>query len=185
MTRPATQQEADLFRGHLFTVFHGTPVPRELISSAFQSILGLDPTKWITAQALTLGPLVWMRDGLSPDEQIEAITHECSFLDRFWDSPLQMAWLYASNGEARARYAAQAMAALLEVTYARKKQLPSFQECVERMKRGHFLDSDNVLFAADLLESAVTSIAGGSVGLTRPGDVAVRYLRVNAPELLA
>lgn len=185
--RQATREEADRFTAYMMAKFHGVIVPDTVISAVLNATIGLDPTRLLSARAITLGPIVWMRsDGLSPDEQIIVITHEAQHLHDWWQKPIDVTWLYLASSEWRTGHEARGYRAGLELHYARYKQLPALSEIVGPLRHGYALSADDLHLAEKLLEIAATTIASDPpIYSTEAGIAAIEYLKANAPELLA
>jgi hypothetical protein len=184
--RSATQAEATSFTHHMMARFKGVLVQQEYISAIFKLSVGFDPSALINSTAITLGPLVWMKGGLSPDEQIEVATHEAQHLHDFWQKPIDVAWLYLASSEWRTGHEARAYRAGLELHYARYKQMPSLDAIVGPMRHGYALGAEDLKHAEKLMEIAGTTIASDPpIYSTEAGIAAIEYLKANAPDLLA
>jgi hypothetical protein len=200
--RPATQAEADAFARHMCARFHARLIRKDMAVEMQLLAAVLDALRTFGVQvpvggdflnhyATSLGPLIYMPPGWSPDTQIEVLTHEVQHVHQFWGGQNQvglgggfhMGWLYLTEGEARLRYEVDAYRAGLEVAFARMGRLPALDSVVFPLEGGYALSPDQVGHARDLLEIAGTSIAQG-LRTTEAGRVAVEWLQRNAPELL-
>src|SRR6266508_2426942 len=121
--KPATQVQADAFTGFMMSRFRGLLLPEGAVSALFSTTIGFDPTKLLTARAMTLGPVVWIRDSLSLDEQMVTIVHECDHLQAWHAKPTEVSWLYLANEEFRVEQEVRAYLAGLEFTFARTRQI--------------------------------------------------------------
>jgi len=176
---------AAAFASFMLSRFRGLLLPEGAVSALFSTTIGFDPTRLLSARAMTLGPVVWMRDGLSPDEQMVTIVHECDHLIAWWDKPAEVSWLYLANEEFRVEQEVRAYLAGLEFTFARTKQIPAtLDDVVEPMHHGYALSSRVIAFARAKLEQGATMVAQGLV-TTDSARVGIDWLEHNASELLA
>jgi hypothetical protein len=183
--KPADPVVAAAFTSFMMSRFRGLLLPEGAVSALFSTTIGFDPTRLLTARAMTLGPIVWMRDGLSPDDQMVTIVHECRHLAAWHDKPAEVSWLYLANEEFRVEQEVRAYLAGMEFTFARTKQIPATLDAVvEPMHHGYALSRRALLFAREKLEQAATMVAQGLV-TTDSARVAIDWLEHNASELLA
>lgn len=201
--RPATQVEADAFSAHMASHFRAcivrkSSVPeRQWISAALDiaRLAGANVpsgVEFFEQYATTIGPMILMPDGMSPDAQIEVMTHECQHVQQFWErggqvdlaSGLGYCWLYLVQPEARVRFEVEGYRAQLEVVYARNKRLPEIDSLVMPLEGGYALGQGDLMLARSLFEIAGTSIVNGIVS-TNAGTVAIEYMKRSIPELLA
>jgi hypothetical protein len=122
-----------------------------------------------------VGPFAVIADGLSPEELLEVVTHECEHVLQFWEGEYAkgstvgntlnggaaFAWLYLVEPEARVRFEARAYRAGLELRHMLKLPLPSAADIAATLGRGYMLDAKHVAFAEQLMESALLSVEGG------------------------
>lgn len=182
--KSATQEQADRFTAHMLAHFRGWLVTEEAVSAFFGATIGVDPTKLLPARAMTIGPLVWMRSGMSPDEQMEAIVHECDHLEQWWKKPVEVAWLYLAEDQFRAEHETRAYLASLEFRFARTKQIPPLNDLVEPLRHGYMLNDSMITFSRGRLEQMATTVAQGFV-TTESAKEGIAWLRSDAPDLLA
>lgn len=182
--RRATPEEADRFSAFMLREFKGVEVPRDAMGALLKATISIDLVSLIEARAITLGPFVFIKSGLSPDEKIDAIVESAQHLHQFWGDAIGFSWLYIASSEARARFEAEALRAKAEVLFARTKQLPSLDTLVSPLHQGYALAKGDLDLARDLLEQAGTSIMAGLVS-AEAGRKAVDWLRAEAPGLLA
>jgi hypothetical protein len=201
--KPATQDQADQFARAMAAKFHARIIRKDMAIEMQILAAGFDVLRAAGVQvpvggdfldhyATTLGPLVYMPSSLTPDQQIEVLTHELEHVRQFWVGDGQaalpnafgMGWLYLTDGEARARFEAEAYRAALELAHARGAPVPSLDDLAYPLEGGYALDDGGRALARDLLEVAATSVAAGVVS-TDAAREAIAWLRTNAPELLA
>jgi hypothetical protein len=180
----ATVDQAQAFTAHMMARFGGMIVPQSAVSSALKMLIGIDLTPLLHAKAVTLGPLVYVADSLSPDEQMEVIVHECEHLVDWHKDPIEFYWLYLISPEQRVQAEARAFRAQLEFAYARSRQLPSLDALAMPLEGGYLLGPNEIALGRQLLESAATSVADDVVS-TEAGRAAIDWLWTHAPELLA
>lgn len=188
--KDATRDQAEEFTDHLLRKFGGTLVKQSVIKEVLRSVLfGFDPTQIIhaitPALGITVGSFVYMKDSLTPDEQMGVIVHECVHLSQQDRSGILKHWgLYIAEPEARAGLECGAYHASLEFDFARTKQLPTLDGLVSPLRHGYFLGKDHIEMCQHLLESQATTVAEKILS-TPQGIAGVEYLKANAPELLA
>lgn len=183
MTIAATEVQARAFCAEMLAHFKGVLVPQAALSGFLSATIGIDPTKFINAHAVGLGPLVWVHADLSPDQLIETVTAECQRLVQWWARPVDVTWLYVTSGEARARIETQCHVAAAELDYARWGVLPTLEELVDSLRTGYLLSAEDLALARDLFESAMTT-AVTVWPSTESARKAVAFLKATYPELL-
>jgi hypothetical protein len=179
-----TQDIANRFHEHLMGVFGGFVITESMLSGAAGVLLHVDPTKIFQLDSRTIPPVVYLRDGLLPDELMDVSVNAASLLSQFWSKPLEYMKRFFGSSEGRAGYLAHARVSALEVSFARTKNIPPLDDLMLPLKRGHLLGDGDLQLARDILENAATSISQDIV-LTKAGHEAIAWLRVNAPDLLA
>lgn len=200
----ATQAQADAFAMHMCAAFHARLIRKDMaiemqvVAALFDALRAFGVQlpvggDFLDHYATTLGPLIYMPPGFSPDQQIETLAHECQHVHQFWSGrPTQtglpnafgMGWLYLTEPEARVRYEVEAYRTGLEVAYGRTRAVPPLAQLAMPLEGGYALDDAAHQLAAALLERAATSVAAGVVS-TAAGAEALRWLAQNTPELLA
>lgn len=203
MSRPATQQEADRLSQYLCQRFHGFRVRKsdlpgvKLIEVALNTAraLGADLISgedFVEKYATTIGPTVFVPDGLEPDQQMELMVHEIQHVHQFWTGGQQTGlggnftqlWLYTFEPEARVRYEVEAYRAQWEWLLACGRAMPnSIEEIALPLEHGYMLNDEQKQFAKDLLEVAATTASKGIVS-TEVATAAIDWTRQNIRELL-
>lgn len=189
MSRPATADEAKYFAAHMTEHFHARIVRKndavemQVVANVLQLAGVVDAQEFLESFTTTIGPFIYLPDGMSPDSQIEVLVHECQHVHQWWTGLLGMAWLYLSEPEARVRFEAEAYRAGLELAHARGVELPSFSQLAMPLEHGYALSQDHIDLGRDLLEVAATSIVAGVVA-TPAAKEAISWIRLHAPELL-
>lgn len=170
--RKSDRVEARMVAG-LFGVAHEI-VPSMLSSDEFMRA------------ATTIGTLVYMPDHLTPEQQIEVLTHECQHVHQFTHDGAStgisggagMWWLYLSQPEARLRYEVEACASGIEVAHElHNGVIPSLDSLAMPLETGYLLDPALVDHAKKLLESRVTTLVATGRPSTQAGIAAVEWLR--------
>jgi hypothetical protein len=201
--RPATQSEADAFARLMCARFHARVVRKSMAVEMTMAAAAFDVLKalrvgvpsgadFLEHYTTTLGPIVYLQDGLSPDAQIEVLTHEMQHVWQFWGGAGQaavpggvgFAFLYLAEPEARVRLEADAYRAGLEVRYRRTQQMPSLDALVWPLEGGYALDAAHVQLGRSILEMGGTSLHRGRVS-TMAGKVALECLAQISPELVS
>lgn len=133
---------------------------------------------------------VVLADDMTPEEQLEAATHECEHVGQFWrgeyrkgstvgatlDGGAAFAWLYLVEPEARVRFEARAYRAGLEVRHALGLPMPSLDQLADTLARGYALDASHVAYGRAMLESALLSVRSGVV-TTEAGAAMIALLK--------
>jgi hypothetical protein len=202
VSRAATQAEADALAAALCRQFRAIllrkrdRIEMQIAGALFDlaRLAGVDvpSSEDFARYATTLGPFIYLPDGLTPDQEIETVTHECQHVHQFWDGGEQtgikggtaFAWLYLTQPEARVRLEAEAYRAGMEVSVARGAPLPSLRDLALPLEQGYALGPGEILLGRQLLEVAATSAASGLVG-TEAARAAIAWMRAHAPDLLA
>lgn len=204
MSRPATQDEADRLSRYLCQRFHAFRVRKndvpgiKIIQAALDvaRTLGADLPSgedFVEKYATTIGPTVFVPDGLDPDQQMELMVHEIQHVHQFWTGGDQTGlggnftqlWLYTFEPEARVRYEVEAYRAQWEWLLARGRAMPAtIDEVALPLEHGYMLSDEQKQFAKDLLEVAATTASKGIVS-TQVAAAAIDWTRQNLRELLA
>ena len=195
MTRAATAAEAEAFKAHLARRFGARVVRKEdavemrMLGAALEAIRGAGVPlprfeDFLSQYATTIGSLVYLPSGLAPDAEMELVVHELTHVTQWQREHLRYAFLYLAEGEARARYEAEAFAAAMEFGYARTRTLPSLGALAMPLEGGYALDAGDVQLARDLLEGYATTAQAGLVS-SEVAREAIAWMRANAPDLLA
>lgn len=187
----ATQLEADAFISLMARHFSAHVVrPHDAAMNLIQIILDLavqkkvDIEKFMLRHPVSIGPFVYLPDGLSPDDQIYAMTHECEHVHQFQADKLGFTWLYLSKAEVRTHYECDAYGAEYELRYARTKILPPLEQLVWPLEVPmYLLGQDEIEFGKRLFASKATSIASG-VFTSYAGRAAIKILKEHNPRLL-
>lgn len=203
--KSATQEQADRFAEIMARKLSFTVIRKR---SAFFSqwiAAGFDLARMFGAKvpsgadfldryATTIGPLVLMPDGMSPDVFIEVLTHEAEHVVQFFtlhpekDLNLPggtgMWWLYLTEPEARVQYEADPYSSQMELRVARGQPIPSPDEFTLPLEGGYALGPNEVRLAHEILERRATSVMHGTV-TTPAGRAAIATLREIDPDLLA
>ena len=147
--------------------------------------LGLpDLTKELDGRSFTIGPLVYLRPGLSPDEILKTVVHECCHARQWRHDGLSFAYFYATVGEKRVVYEVEGFRSAAELEFARTKTLPSLDQLTDSLAHGYALGASDLQLARDLFESSAISIAEGIVS-TMEAHFGIEILKRDLPELLA
>lgn len=145
----------------------------------------VDVDELLEHYSTSIGPLIYLENGLSPDAVIEVVTHECEHVHQFWEGGLGFAWLYLTEPEARVAYEARAYAAGLEVRVARGGAIPPLDDLAMPLEGGAYMLSDaQQAFGRRLLEVRATQVAGGIV-TSHAARTAIGVMRARMPHLLA
>lgn len=126
--------------------------------------------------ATTLGPMIYLPDGLTPEQTVEIVTHECQHVRQFWTRGFEFLWLYLVEPEARVRHEAEAYGAGLSVQHALTGTMPTLDDIVLPLEGGYSLAPEHVALGRLLLEQQATAIADGIV-TTEAGSAALKWLR--------
>lgn len=178
--REVTAAEANEFATRMCqqcsaTIIHKTDVPYVQVLAYMLDALRVagimvpPGDSFLHRDAITLGPIVFMPDGLSPSETVEVVTHECQHVLQFWYGTDQaamphgpgIAWLYLTEPEARVRYEVEAYRAGLEVRVAMTGRVPSLAEIMTPFEQGYMLDPAMIEFTRELMTVAATTMASG------------------------
>lgn len=138
----------------------------------------------------TLGPKVYMPDGLSLLAWIEMLTHELEHVSQFWrgefpegqvgaralPNGIGMAWLYLSEDIARVRYECRAYAAGTEAIAALRQPLPPLERMTDPLEGGYLLGDKAKKLAHSIMDANLVSIDMGTY-TTIAGRMADETLR--------
>src|SRR5712672_617815 len=188
--REATPEEADRFIGYMSRglgarIATRTDTVEFRLIQAILAAVGLpDLTKELDGRSFTIGPLVYLRPGLSPDETIKTTVHECCHTRQWRQDGLDFAYFYATVGEKRVAYEVEGFGAAAELQFARTRSLPSLDQFTDSLAHGYALGSSDLQLARGLFESRATSIVDGIVS-TVEAQYGIDLLRTHFPELLA
>lgn len=199
--KAATQQQADAFARFMSQRFRCTVVRKQsamemqVLATLFDigrrfNLSVPAGEDFLERAATTIAWLVYLPDGLSPDQQIETLTHECQHVHQFWAHGLGLPggpgfmWLYITAPEARVRYEVEAYRTALELGHARGAPLPDLDALAFPLEGGYALTAGDVQLGRDLLETAATSAKLGLVS-TEAARAAIDWLREKAPDLVA
>jgi len=184
--RDITPEIADAFVSAMCTQFHARVVRKsqavemQFLGALFDiaRVVGINvPAGHDFARyATTIGPMIYLPDGLTPEQTVEIVTHELQHVEQFWKGGFGFAWLYLVEGEARVTYEAEAYAAGLAVSLALGKPLPSLDDLALPLEGGYALAPEHVTLGRTLLEQQATSTALGIV-TTKAGAAALQWLR--------
>lgn len=184
MSPVASQDQATRFASHMIRSFSGFLITESQLSGAISTLIPIDPTKLVNLGSITIPPVVYLSDRLTPDEQIETIVKASSLLNQFWEEPFAFMHLFVGSSEARAAYVARARVSMLEVSFARTRSIPPLDALVDPLLHGYGLNAGDLRLARGIIEVAATSIQNDLV-FTKAGRVGITWLRDHAPELLA
>jgi hypothetical protein len=199
--KAATQQQADAFTRHMAQRFRCTVIRKQSAMEMQWLAAAFDVARrfnlpvpsgedFLEHAATTIAWLVYLPDGLTPDQQIETLTHECQHVSQFWTHGLGLPggpsfmWLYVVEPEARVRYEVEAYRTGLELGHARGAPLPDLDALAFPLEGGYALNAGHVQLGRDLLEVAATSAKLGLVS-TEAARAAIDWLQAHAPDLLA
>jgi hypothetical protein len=181
-------------QSHAWLVRKGDVPGMALIRAAFDALRALGVPVPTGAEfdrcSHAVAAFAVIADDLSPEELLEAGTHECTHVRQFWageyrphstvgatlEGGAAFAWLYLVNPEARVRFEARAYRAGLEVRHALGLPLPTLDQLTDTLARGYALDAHHVAFGRALLESALLSVRSGVVS-TESGAAMLAILR--------
>jgi len=203
--RSATSEEARAFTTYMGRLFGATIIHKDQsfamqwLGAGFDLVRRFKPglpsgDEFLARFATTIGTLIYLPPNLTPDQEIEVVTHECQHVEQFLHGGAStglsggpgMWWLYLRETEALVRYEAEAYRAGLEVTVARFGVLQSLESLVFPLEGNYGIeDEGHKTLAKDLLEIAATSIIKTGRPSTKAGQAAVDYLRRTYPHLLA
>lgn len=197
----ATQEQAHQFSAEMSRRYHATIIHKqaavemqavamtlEVMRRFGQNVPSAD--EFLNNFATTVGTLIYLPNGWSPDDQIEVLAHEFQHVKQFTDSHgfdtkglglpggLAMWGLYITSDEARARYEVEAYRVGLEVHYYRTGQIPTLDQLAAPLRNSYAISPEQAAFAQDLLETATTSVTAGLVS-TDVGRVTIDWLKAN------
>ena len=193
--KSATAEQASAFTEAMASQFGARIVRRSdaieyaMIKAAVLELTrGLvDIEKYLSTYSFSLGPLVYLADAHAdePDRRMEIVTHECEHVRQFFDEKLTFAFLYLTEGEARAKYEAEAYASQLEFRLARGGSLPTEAElCAPIHTAAYRLDEAQKRLADHILAVRATqAVKGIYVGTC--SKFAIAWLKDHHPGLLA
>lgn len=123
---------------------------------------------------LSLGPVVFVREGLSPEQRAEVLVHEITHSVQVSTTGLvQYVREYAGSNERRALYESEACCAAAELHHAMTGELPN---PVAQVAHGYLLDGEAIAFGVALGEQAALAIEQGIY--TQPVAIAaIAFLR--------
>jgi hypothetical protein len=195
--RKATAEEAQQYVQHMARSFGCRIVDRDdavewqALRSALLAATKLELGKGIDIEDLagkfsfTLGLLVYLRPGMTPDETIETVTHECEHVHQFKaGGGLQQAYLYVAEGEARARYEAYAYAAGDEIAWARFRRRPNPSGFSPLDGLAYMLTGPQKKFAESILKVRAAQTVRGIVKSVAAKE-GIAYLKLKMSALLA
>lgn len=124
----------------------------------------------------TLGPKVYMPDGLSLLGWTEMLTHELEHVSQFWRGEfpngdvgqralpggIGMAYLYLAEDIARVRYECRAYTAGSEVRAHLRQPLPSLDDVQTPLEQGYMLSPKAVHLARSAMDANLASIDAGT-----------------------
>jgi len=137
----------------------------------------------------TLGPKVYMPDGLSLLGWIEMLTHELEHVSQFWRGEfpeggvgeralpggIGMAYLYLAEDIARVRYECRAYTSGSEVRSHLRQPLPSLDEVQLPLEQGYMLGPKALHLARSIMDANLESVEAGTL-TTVSGRIAVNVL---------
>jgi hypothetical protein len=171
------REGAEHFTAAMLRAFGGYPITQDTLSHVSTDLLGLDLSVLIPWPTVTLGPMVYVKAGLEPWEQVSAVTFACQHLSQFSANPLEWLWFYTVQPEVRARYIVEALRARMELEAMRGNAKPPSRDEVETLLRyGYGLGEGDIQLGMLLAERAVTSIQAGHQS-TQAARIAVEVLR--------
>jgi len=194
VNRAITQVDADAFAAHMCRRFGALILRKserseaQIVANFFELIHSFKPDFMsgddFMRAATTIGTWIYLPDGLSPEQQIELLTHEMQHVVQFAKGGahtglaggLGMWWLYTSQTEARLRYEIEALAAGYEVAFRRHGTIPSLESIAIPLEGGYLFTSEQIAHARRLLESRITSLVATSKASTEAGQAAVEWL---------
>lgn len=203
--RSATADEARAFTTYMARLFGATIIYKDQsfampwLAAGFDLIRQFKPglpsgDEFLGRFATTIGTLIYLPSGLTPDQTIEVVTHECEHVEQFVHGGAAtglaggpgMWWLYLREPEAVVRYEVDAYRGGLEVQVARFGTLPSLESLVFPLEGNYGIeDAGHKQLARDLMEIAATSVIKTGRPSTKAGQAAVEFLRRTYPHLLA
>jgi hypothetical protein len=173
-----TRAQAASFTARMLRAFGGILVKQETLSHVSMDSLGFDLPALLPMDAITLGPLVYLRDGLDPWTEVLTITRECQYLSQFSGRPLEWLWFYLSKPEMRVRYIADAMHAQIELQFLRDNSLPSQDSVRAALTGNYWLGPEEIDLGLMLVERVVTAVRSG-VLTTQAAKIAIEVLRTS------
>lgn len=186
--KPITQEIADAFSSHMCSRFNArivrksTAVEMKIVGALFDIARVFSSTVPSGHQferfATTIGPMIYLPDGLSPEDTVVIVTHECQHVQQFWKENFGMMWLYLTEGEARVRYEAEAYGADLAVRFALNDNftLPALDDLALPLEGGYALSPAHIELGRSLLEQQATSVQVG-FSTIEAGEEALKWLR--------
>lgn len=155
------------------------------ILRAFLSSHGIpDITHFESGRSITIGPLVYLSDGLTPDETLVTVTHECQHVwQQHHGGFLKTAYAYLVSGEARVRLEADGYRAGAEVDWLRTHRTPALHELTDHLATGYLLSTDDLRLAEGLFGIAMASMSHGVIGTVAAHEFR-KWALASAPSLL-
>lgn len=194
--RPPTVGEAERFTAYMAATVGARIVTRtsaveyQMLRAALQAVSGgvLDIEKLLETYSTAIGPLVYLSPQLEADplRKCAIVTHECEHVTQFYrGDAFSFAWLYLTEGEARATYEAQAYASQMEAEVALTGKLPSLDELAWPLEGGVYqLSPAHIALARGILAARATAASHGVTG-GLCGKLAVSWFEKHAPECIA
>lgn len=131
----------------------------------------------------TLGPLVYAPMGHGQlDTHARVIAHELGHVVQFWRDGLSFVIRYCTS-KGRAELEAEAERGAIEVWWLLTGEIPTSLDALAITRHGYALDDSHAQLTADLLETAVTSVACGVIS-TDVGIAALEWLKRYAPDAI-
>lgn len=193
--RKMTMNEAWALAAHMESTFTCRIVDRDkapefaMIRAAVEAAtLGLvDIEDLMSSYSFTIGPMVYLSPEHTKDPDVLAciLVHECEHVTQFYEGKLDFVWLYATEGEARVKYEAQAYAAgQVEWLLARGQPLWPLEKLIWPLESAaYLLKQEHVVLGKQILEARATQAANGVVA-SRAAQAAIAWAKANAPDLL-
>lgn len=176
--RPMTRGEAEGFTAKMLRAFNGMLVRQETLSRVSVDAIAVDLPALLPLDAITLGPLVYLKSGLDPWIEVLTITRECQYLSQLSGRPFEWLWFYISEPEMRVRYVADAMHAQIELQYLRDSTLPTRHAVESALKSNYNLGQGDIELGMMLMERAATAARAGLIS-TQAARIAVEVLRTS------
>lgn len=193
-TREITEADFKSFAQHMTALYGATLIHKQDAIEMQWLAKGFDVARMLGAQvpssndflehtATTIGTLIYMPDGWSPEERVIVLAHECAHVAQFTRGMGRLSggpgmwWLYLVEPEARVTYEADAYASDLTVQYALNGVLSDLDSLMMPLEGGYMLGQKERDLGRALIEQAATSVVNGA-GNFSAGNAAVEWLRV-------
>ena len=135
--------------------------------------------------ATTIGPFIYMPDGLNPMEYLSVLVHEVQHVFQFWQGTEYLKggfgfwWLYLSQPEARCDYEVDANHAQFEFAFFAHGLIPSLEGLRFPLEDGYLFDEEMKEFGKDQLDQRLTSSIKSKQPFTKSAKMILEYIKRN------